>query len=235
MGVSHPSRPLTHSQKISKEQGAIDGEEALGVKLDTFDALAAIGKRAAETHHHAAGFGLSIRAREGFIAPGADCPCAPIGLRACGDGVFEDDEGVVARRDEGIGEPGEEALVVVVDGAGLAVHGDGVAGDGHAIGICHALMAQADAEDGDAAGEAGDDGGGDASFFGRAGTGGDDDVGGAAAVVEGFGLIGCDLVVANHEHVGIGFEGGIDLTETVDEIPGEGVVVVDEENHAVEG
>lgn len=204
------------------------------MKLHPFDALAAIGKGAAETHDDAASGGFSIRVDEGFIAPGADGPCAAIGLRAFGDGVFQDNEGVVASGDEGIGESGEKSLVVVMNGAGLAVHGNGVPRDGHAVGISHALMAEADAQDGDAAGEAGDDGGRDAGLFGSAGAGRDDDVRWAATTIQGSGLIRGDLVVAHHEHVGIGLEGGIDLTEAVDQIPREGVVVVNQENHAGE-
>ena len=92
------------------------------------------------------------------------------------------DEAVVAGGVEGVGETGEDALAVVVDGGSFAVHEAPVAFDGAAPGMADALVTEADAEGGEFGAEVLEDVVGDAGFFGGAGSGGDEDVGG----FEGF-------------------------------------------------
>ena len=85
------------------------------------------------------------------------------------------------------------------------------------------LMAETDAEDRHPPGKAADGIGGDPRLVGRAGAGGDDEM----ARGEGGYCVAIDLVVA----VDLDRHAGGYLADPLDEIPGEGVVVVDEENH----
>ena len=123
------------------------------------------------------------------------------------------------------------ALTVVMDFGGLAVHGDDVPLHGHAVQVADGLVAQADAQHGDAPAEVLDHGGGAAGLFGSAGAGGDDEVCWAAATVEPRCFIGGDLVVADD----VDFDGRIDLAQPLDKVVREGVVVVDQEDHRGKG
>ena len=87
--------------------------------------------------------------------------------------------------------------------------------------VADGLMAEADAEEGGGFTEALDHGAADASFLGGAGAGGDADV----VWIELSYLIQSDLVVAAD------FHDGSHLAEVLDEVVGEGVVVVDDEEH----
>ncbi len=110
---------------------------------------------------------------------------------------------------------------VVVDGGGLAVLDLAGVDDARAEGLRHALMAEADAEDGHLAREALDQLDADAGVVRGFGAGGDDDAlgGELGDFVEG------DLVVAVDDDVGSQF------AEVLVEVVGEGVVVIEEEDH----
>ena len=95
------------------------------------------------------------------------------------------------------------------------------ADDASAEGLADALVAQADAEDRDLAGEAFDGGQRDARFVGRAGAGREYD-----AFRGEFGdPVGVDLVIAVDPHL------FTQLAEVLHQVVGEGVVVVDHEQH----
>ena len=84
-------------------------------------------------------------------------------------------------------------------------------------------MTEADAEDGDLAGHVADEVDGDAGFLGRAGTGGEKDAVGG----EGFDFFRRELIVAADDDV------GAELAHVLDEVEGEGIVVVENEDHSV--
>ncbi len=60
---------------------------------------------------------------------------------------------MVPRGDEGVGEPGEDALAVVMDLRGLAVHQMRGRHDAAAVGLADALVPEADTEERDLPGE----------------------------------------------------------------------------------
>jgi hypothetical protein len=83
------------------------------------------------------------------------------------------------------------------------------------------LMAEADAQDWKFSGETLDEFDGDAGFFGCARTGGDDDAVGLAA----DDVVNADFVVS------MDFDVAAKFAEILGEVIGEGVVVVEEEDH----
>src|SRR5690606_21089430 len=103
----------------------------------------------------------------------------------------------------------------------LAVHDALGADDAATEGSADGLVAKADAEQRDAAGKMFDGGHRDARLIGRAGARRDHDV----ARRHGFDAGEIDLVVADHAHVGAQFP------EVLHEVPGEGIVVVDHQQH----
>lgn len=216
------ARARSHSQEICEEFWAIDCEETLGVELHTFDVLAAIGEGAAQAHDNAAGAAGFGR----FVSPGGNLPLRSISLLAEWNCLGKDHERVVAGCDKWVRESGEDAFTIVVDGAGFSVNLNGVPRDCHAVTGGETLVTEADTQDGDATSEAGDDVAGVAGFVGCAGARGDDDVSGPFAAIEGFNLIGRDLVVSNDENVAIEVDRWINFSESMHEIPGEGVVIV---------
>src|SRR5437867_9532437 len=123
---------------------------------------------------------------------------------------------MIARRLERLRQPGEQPPAVVVDERRLAVHDARRAHDRPAEGGADRLMAQADAEDGDRAGEALDEGHRDARLARGARPGRDDDAVGTERrhLVEGDRIVAADVEV------------GAELAEVLDEVVGEGVVVV---------
>ncbi len=139
---------------------------------------------------------------------------------------------MVAGRGEGVGETFEDALPVVGDLAGLAVHEDVVAFDRKAVHVRHALVPQTDTQDGDAPGEPVDDRRRDARLLGGARARRDHDVRRTAASGQRLGLVGRDPVVARDEEIPPQLERRIELAEALHEIPRERVVVVDEKDHA---
>ncbi len=113
-------------QEVGQQFGAVEGEEGFGVELDAVEGPGFV----AEGHDFF------------FVGPGGDD-------EVIGEGAGADDEAVVAGGVEGVGESGEDAGVVVVDGGDFAVHEAPVAFDDGAEGVADALVAQADAEGGD--------------------------------------------------------------------------------------
>ena len=88
-------------------------------------------------------------------------------------------------------------------------------------------MAEADAEDGEFWAEVADDVVADAAFAGSAGAGGDDDV----SRLQVLDLLDGDFVVAED------FDclPGADFAQLLDEVVGEGIVIVDEDDHRGKG
>src|SRR5690606_13623269 len=130
---------------------------------------------------------------------------------------------VVAGDGEGIGQAGEYSLITVIHRTGLAVHG--LAGTHHlaAEGLADALVAEADAQDRQPAGKVLEYRHRYPSLVGRAGAGGDD----YAFGLQRFDLGHAQLIVAHHLDL------GTQLAEVLHQIPGEGIVVVDHQYHAV--
>src|SRR5438046_9905101 len=128
---------------------------------------------------------------------------------------------MVPGRDERVREPREQAAAVVADRRGLAVHLRLRARDGGAERLPDRLVAEADAEDRRGRAEAPDHLEGDPRLVGVAGTRRDDNALGCpredAREVNG--------VVAQH------LEPGAELAQVLDEVVGEGVVVVDDQDH----
>ena len=96
------------------------------MELDTVDGQFAVG----EAHDFAFG---------GF---GGD-------FEAGREGLALDDEGMVARGFEGAGETGEDVLTRMQDGRGFAVHEAWSTYDFAAVNLAYALVAEANAENGD--------------------------------------------------------------------------------------
>ncbi len=132
-----------------------------------------------------------------------------------GQSALLDNEAVVARGGEGVGHAGVDRFAVVVDLVGFAVHEAFGANDFGAGDEADALVAEADAENGEIGAELSDDVVGDTALFGRAGAGADDDVGG----LERFDFVGGDFVVAED----LDFQARGDFAEPLDEVVGEGV------------
>ena len=82
--------------------------------------------------------------------------------RHVGDAVRLHDQGVVAGGHEGVGQAGEHAPSVVVDGRGLAVHEGRGGHHGAAVDLADGLVSEAHPEDGDLAGQLADHRHGDA-------------------------------------------------------------------------
>ena len=129
---------------------------------------------------------------------------------------------MVAHGVEGAFETGEEPLAVVGDFGNAAVH-DLLGGDDlRPESLADALMAQTDAQHGNAlCGGLADQFGHDPGAGGTAGAGGKDDGFG----VHGEDLVGSDFPVALDDDV------GFQRVEQMHEIIGERVVVVENENH----
>jgi 2,4-dienoyl-CoA reductase-like NADH-dependent reductase (Old Yellow Enzyme family) len=167
--------------------------------------LDALGRQAAmaDAHEHAAAAGG--------------------GLEDVGQRLGVDHERVVAPDGERARQPGEDRAPVVLDHGRLAVHRL-VADDRAAEGLRHRLVAQAHTERGHAGlGEPARDRQADPGLVGRARAGRDH-----GAVVGAFDqAVGVGLVVAEDLDV------GAELAQVLDEVVGERVVVVhDEDAHA---
>ena len=90
-------------------------------------------------------------------------------------------------------------------------------------GLADGLMAEAHAENGQLSGKAFDASARNAGFAGRARPGRDDQM----RRVQAIDIVGRNLIVAEHPQI----EPGIDLPQPLHEVVGEGIVVIDEENH----
>src|SRR5690349_2224198 len=166
--------------------------------------LHALERRAARTEAHAHDLVLPRLRRD---------------LERVGHRVGRDDERVVARRDERVLHAGVDALLVVEDLRGLAVHDARRAHDAAAEHLTDALVTEADAEDRNLAGEPMDDIHRDAGFVRRARTRRDRDRVGRLRGdrLERDGVVALDGDV------------GTQLAEILREVVGERVVVVDQE------
>jgi hypothetical protein len=82
-------------------------------------------------------------------------------------------------------------------------------------------MAEAHTKDGNFAGHAANEVDGDAGFLWRAGTGREDD----AVGIEGFDFFRSEFVVTAD------FDVGAEFAHVLDEVPGEGVIVIEYEDH----
>src|SRR6185437_6491014 len=198
-------------EEVRDEAFAVVGEDGLRVELDAFD-----------------GQGLVAEAHDG-----AGVGCAAAGGHACGDleflwdRVFADDQRVVTRAGHGLREVAEDAAIIVLDRRGLAVHELGGTDDLGTEGRADGLMAEADAEGGDLLvgrqrGEALDERDEDAGVLRCAGAGREDDSRGA----QGDNFVGGDLVVAFDDDLAL-----TQFADVLDEVVGEGVVVVEDEDH----
>lgn len=142
-------------------------------------------------------------------------------LEAVGEGLALDDEGVVAGGGEALGKSAEKVLAVVADGGGLAVHETVGTDDFASEMLSDGLVPEADAEEGDLAGEGFDHGDGYACFGGGAGAGGDE----YALGLEGEGFFGGDFVVSEDALL------DAESTEVLDEVESKGIVVVYDKQH----
>ena len=149
---------------------------------------------------------------------------APSGhLEFLWQGVGFDDEAVVARGLKWIFDAVEECATIVMNLIDFAVHQTPRADDLAAERLADGLMAQADPQQRQFAGELGDAFDRNAGFGGRARPGRDDQPVGLA----GEDLVDRDLIVPVDANV----ERGIDLPQPLDEVVSERVVVVDDLDH----
>src|SRR5580704_10369392 len=133
-----------------------------------------------------------------------------------------DDQRMIARCLEGRGHVLEHALALVLDAGKLAVHGGGRAHHLAAEHLADRLMAEADAEQRHLRlGRGPDEIHADAGFVGRARTRRQHDAGGP----ERHRLVDRDLVVAMHD------TSRTQVAQEVDEVVGEAVVIIDQEQH----
>ena len=221
-----PASGRGDAKEVCQEPWTLQGQEALGVELDAFHGGIAAGpsrgRHPTQTHHHLPGRPILER----FCRPGRDLP--PGGRH----GFLQDDQAVVPGGREGIGYPCENTPSIMGNLAGLSMHDPGGSGHGHAVGEPDALVPQADSQEGDLPGKAGDHVVGHPRLLGRAGARGDDDV----ARGHGRGLIGGDLVVAHdldldrRATLGRAPGGDVQLPDPLDEVPGEAVIVVDQQH-----
>src|SRR6266478_8493303 len=135
--------------------------------------------------------------------------------------LAHDRERVVTRGDEGVAEAREDPAAVVTDRRGLAVHLRLCARDRGAVRLADRLVPQADAEDRRRGAEPPDDVERHARLVGIAGSGRDHD----ALGLERDDRLAGQSVVAHD------LERRAQLAEILDEVVGEGVVVVDDEDH----
>ncbi len=116
---------------------------------------------------------MELHALDGELAVGEahDLALGGLGgdLEVAREGLPAHQQRVVAGGLEAIGEPGEDALAPVADGARLPVHDPVGADDLAAEGLADGLVAEAHPEDGQAPGVAADDLHSDARVLGRPG------------------------------------------------------------------
>src|SRR3990167_2492606 len=147
----------SHLQEVGQHGVAVLAQDGFGVELHALQrGEVRIGLRACVAHAH----DLAV------VGPGGDGQA--VRQRGALNG-----QGVVTDHGELLGQTGVDALLVGGDDAGLAVHLFFRTDDAPAHGGADALVAQADAEDGQLASEALERGHADAGFVGRAGAGGE--------------------------------------------------------------
>jgi len=133
-----------------------------------------------------------------------------------------DHKGVVAHHLQRVGQARKQAACMVPNRAGFAVHGNGCVDDPGTAVPCQALVTETDSEERNVC-EVLEDIGTHTEVCGSLrtpGPRGEDDVGGR----EGANAGEVDAIVAHHYDLGPG------AAEVVGEVPGEGVVVVDQQD-----
>ena len=157
------------------------------------------------------------------VAQAHDFPLLGFGgdFQAVWDGLSLHDERMIARGLKGILQAGKDALSVVVDHRGFAMHEPVGPNNISAEDFAHALMPQAHPEQGSVAAEFFNDRATNARLFRRAGAGGNANALGAKRCDFPHG----DFVIAANEHF------CAQLAEVLHEVVSEGVVVVDDQQH----
>ena len=167
------------------------------------------------------GFGVELEAVDGAGFVG---DCHDVVAAGCdgfeGGRQLVGDEGVVAGDFDLGRQLVEEGVGVVGDEGFFAVDDFGGGGDAAAEGLHYRLVAETDAEEGLVFGEFLDEFDETASVGGSAGAGGEDDEGGVFLAGDFEDAVGGGGVA---DDVDLGAE----LSEGVDEVEGEGIVVVD--------
>src|SRR6185437_4176717 len=190
-------------EKILEQQAAGFSEHAFRVKLDAFHGVTAVP----QPHNYAraivfAGFGADFKIR--------------------GQALFGDDERVVAGGRQRLGRTAKEGSAIVLDFADLAMHhlrrAHNLAPEGGADG----LVSQADTQNRLLAGKMANQFNADAGFMRRTWAGRNQDVAG----IESFNIPDGNLVIAAH------LNGLTHLAEILHQVVGEGIVVVEDEDHA---
>src|SRR5947209_4486412 len=186
-------------QEVGEQPWARAGEHRLGVELH-----APVGELAVAQAHE----GVVVR------------PGQRLQLRR--QGALLDLQAVVAGGRKRVGQAGEDPLVAVADGGGLAVHQPRRAVDRGAEGDAQGLVAEADPQQGDGSAAA-DEIEAHARVLGTAGTGGEDDARGVAGQHgrDALGVVAQDLHLRPRRR------------QHLHEVVGEGVVVVDHQDHRV--
>ena len=150
-------------------------------------------------------------------------------LRASGDFKVRVHRGwvnhqrVVAGGNERVGHANKESAAIMMNGAGLAVHCDVITAHGHAMDVTDRLMTKAYAECWDAPLEMRKQRAADTSLLRRARTRRDHQVRGCKRL----GTRDVDGIIADDFDA----QARVDLTEALDEVPGERVIVVNQEEH----
>jgi hypothetical protein len=199
-----PSAPLKKSNlslnKVPKKLNSVQREKALGVVLDAFQRVLAMPN----THDLV------------LVGPRDD-------LEAFRKRAGSDDETVVAGCLERVREAAIETFAIVVNHGCFAMHDPIGPHDLGAEGVTDALVAQADAKDGNLGGESVHDRVGDPGLARRAGTWGDNEM----RRPFGRDLVEVDFVVARDENI----ETRVDLAQPLDEVVCEGIVIIDKDDH----
>ena len=148
-------------------------------------------------------------------------PTADFKLRRKGSWPY--DETVITGRGERIRHAFVKGATVVVDQIGLAVHQPFSSLDDRAEVIANALMPQANTQNRQFRGEIFDDIVTDAALFRRAGAGGNDDMRRLQILDLGNGY----LVIAKYPNRIF----RVDLAQFLNQVVGEGVVIIDKHDH----
>ena len=133
---------------------------------------------------------------------------------------------VVSGESAGAGKVAEYPFAVHLDGLNFAVHDVPGLDDHTAEGLRQALVSKTDSQNGDAAGKGSDGLNGNPCFPGRTGAGGYDE----AARVQGFEFGHGHFVISDNLHflVRVVLD---DVADHLVDVVGEGIVVVDEDDH----
>ncbi len=169
------------------------------------------------------GMELDPPERKGAVTESHDfafgCLCGD--FQAVGQTLTAYEQAVVSGRLEGIGKPLKEILGVMKDRGGLPVHQTSCTDNFTTINITHALVTQADSENRHLACKVADHIAADSRFLRGAWPWGDAD----ALRRHRLNLGESDLIITPHQRI------GTELSEILDEVVGEGIVIIDDEDH----